>query len=313
MGKIVIQAEHVHKTFGTVRAVNDLSFHVEEATCFGLLGPNGAGKTTMMKMLYAKAVPDRCSETVLDVYGYDPRKEQLQIKYLSGMVHQENSLDEDLNVLQNLRIFARFFGMPGKAATRKIEELLEFMELTEKKKAKIKHLSGGMKRRLAIARSLLNSPKLLILDEPTTGLDPQVRQLIWDKLRSLKRTGVTILLTTHYMDEAFQLADDLIIMDKGEKIVEGNPRNLLETEIEPYVLEILDKDTARNISDSLKGNGVGECRTDESEERVLVLGKDFKQLQKLAADVDPRYYYLRQITLEDLFLQATGRGLNEQQ
>lgn len=313
MGNTVIRAEHVHKTFESVYAVDDLSFQVEEASCFGLLGPNGAGKTTMMKMLYAKAIPDRREDTLIDVYGYDPRREQLQIKYLSGMVHQDNSLDEDLNVIQNLRIFSKFFGMAGRTANAKIEELLRFMELTEKKKAKIKHLSGGMKRRLAIARSLLNSPKLLILDEPTTGLDPQVRQLIWDKLRSLKRLGVTILLTTHYMDEAFQLADSLIIMDKGRKIMEGNPRNLLETEIEPYVLEILDKKTAARIAEAVKGNGEGQIRSDESDERVLFFGKDFKSLQKLAAEVDPRYYYLRQINLEDLFLQATGRGLNERQ
>jgi lipooligosaccharide transport system ATP-binding protein len=187
------------------------------------------------------------------------------------------------------------------------------MELTEKKKAKIKHLSGGMKRRLAIARSLLNSPKLLILDEPTTGLDPQVRQLIWDKLRGLKRSGVTILLTTHYMDEAFQLADTLIIMDKGKKVLEGNPRDLLETEIEPYVLEILDKETAARVIGRLKSNGHGDIRRDESDERVLLFGRDFNILQKLTAEVDPRYYYLRQINLEDLFLQATGRGLNERQ
>jgi len=313
MGTIVIRAEHVRKTFGTVRAVDDLSFQVNEATCFCLLGPNGAGKTTMMKILYAKAMPDEREDTVLDVYGYDPRKEQLQIKYLSGMVHQDNSLDEDLNVLQNLRIFAKFFGIAGKAANAKIEELLDFMELTEKRKAKIKHLSGGMKRRLAIARSLLNSPKLLILDEPTTGLDPQVRQLIWDKLRGLKRSGVTILLTTHYMDEAFQLADTLIIMDKGEKILEGNPRDLLETEIEPYVLEILDRETAALVIGRLKSNGHGEIRRDESDERVLFFGRDFNILRKLTAEVDPRYYYLRQINLEDLFLRATGRGLNEQQ
>lgn len=309
----VIHVEHVFKTFDTVQAVNDLSFGVEEASCFSLLGPNGAGKTTMMKMLYAKAIPDRREDTVINVYGHDPRYEELHIKYLSGMVHQDNSLDEDLNVLQNLKIFAKFFGLPRKTAAGRIDELLEFMELTEKRGAKIKHLSGGMKRRLAIARSLLNSPKLLILDEPTTGLDPQVRQLIWDKLRSLKRTGVTILLTTHYMDEAFQLADSLIIMDKGRKIVEGNPRRLLETEIEPYVLEVLDKRLARSISTQISNNGGGNIRIDESDERVLFYGKEYKHLQKLVTDVDPRNYYLRQINLEDLFLQATGRGLNEQQ
>ncbi len=313
MSEIVIRAENVYKSFPNVQAVQNLSFQVEGATCFSFLGPNGAGKTTMMKMLYAKAIPDKREDTVIDVYGYNPMKEQLQIKYLSGMVHQDNSLDEDLNVVQNLRIFANFFGISRKRSNEKIEELLAFMELEEKQKAKIKHLSGGMKRRLAIARSLLNDPKLLILDEPTTGLDPQVRQLIWDKLRSLKRTGVTILLTTHYMDEAFQLADSLIIMDKGIKILEGDPRRLLETEIEPYVLEILDKEVAAKISGRLDGNGKFDVRRDESDERVLFFGKEFKVLQNLVSEEDPRHYYLRQINLEDLFLQATGRRLNEQQ
>jgi lipooligosaccharide transport system ATP-binding protein len=307
---VVIRVEHAYKSFGSLRAVDDLSFSVEEATCYSLLGPNGAGKTTMMKMLYGKALPDKREESHYDVYGYDPRKEELQIKYLSGMVQQENSLDENLNVIQNLRIYAKYFAIPKKTANPRIEELLGFMELSDKRKAKIKHLSGGMKRRLVIARSLLNEPKLLILDEPTTGLDPQVRQLIWDKLTSLKRQGVTILLTTHYMDEAFHLADRVMIMDKGMNIMEGNPKELLSENIEPYVLELIDKSAAERIETKVPAS---QWRKEESGERIIYFGKEYKHLREMVSDIDPQYYYLRQINLEDLFLQATGRRLNEKQ
>jgi lipooligosaccharide transport system ATP-binding protein len=313
----VIRVEHAYKSFGAVRAVKDLSFEVEEATCFSLLGPNGAGKTTMMKMLYGKAMPDDNPETVIDVYGYDPRDAELQIKYFSGMVQQEDSLDENLDVLQNLKIFAKYYAIPRKIANPRIEELLEFMELTEKKKAKIKQLSGGMKRRLVIARSLLNNPELLILDEPTTGLDPQVRQLIWDRLRRLKRQGVTILLTTHYMEEAFQLADRVIIMDKGERIIEGNPKKLIEEHIEPYVLELLDKSAAAAIDQAILAQsavpGDGNVRREESDERVIYYGWDYKILHDMTHGLDPRNYHLREINLEDLFLRATGRRINEHQ
>ncbi len=311
----VIHVEHAYKSFGSVVAVKDLSFDVREATCFSFLGPNGAGKTTMMKMLYGKAMPDKRDDTVIEVYGYDPRNAELQIKYLSGMVQQENSLDENLDVVQNLKIFAKYYAIPRREANPRIDELLDLMELTDKREAKIKQLSGGMKRRLVIARSLLNNPKLLILDEPTTGLDPQVRQLIWDRLRKLKRQGVTTLLTTHYMEEAFQLADRVIIMDHGEKIVEGNPKRLLEEEIEPFVLELLDKTDADSIDREMKRREADSdgrsIRRDESDERVIYYGWDYKDLQEMAKDLDPRNYHLRDINLEDLFIRATGRRINE--
>ncbi len=301
----VITARHVFKSYGALRAVDDLEFGVQGAECCGFLGPNGAGKTTMMKMLYAKAMPDRKPETELDVFGYDPRKQELQIKSLSGVAPQDDDLDEELSVIQNLRIFARLYGMPKGRAEERIEYLLDFMELNQKTGAKIRELSGGMRRRLIIARALLNDPRLLILDEPTTGLDPQVRQLIWDKLRGLKNGGVTILLTTHYMEEAYQLADRVIIMDHGKKVMEGNPQELLEREIEPHVLEILDK---RNAPDGLEANA--GIRREEASERVLYYAVDDSLLRQVAEGLPRRNYYLRQSNLEDLFLRATGRNLN---
>lgn len=185
----IITVEHISKHYDKTAAVDDLSFEVPAGTCFGFLGPNGAGKTTLMKMLYGRCCPDNHGTGAIEVFGYDPQINELAIKNVSGVVPQDDNLDEELNVTQNLLVYARFYGMPLKTARARIKELLDFMELSEKSKGKIKQLSGGMKRRLVIARALLNRPQLLILDEPTTGLDPQVRHLIWDCLRQLKSQG----------------------------------------------------------------------------------------------------------------------------
>lgn len=326
-GNQVITISHLHKSYGSLKAVKDLSFSVDEGNCLALLGPNGAGKTTAMKMLYGKAVPEGNPETAMDIFGYDPRKDQLSIKALTGVVTQEDSLDEELDVVQNLRIYAKFYGHGRKYADGRIDELLAFMELQEKRKARIRELSGGMKRRLVIARALLNEPKLLILDEPTTGLDPQVRQLIWNKMEGLKRQGVTILLTTHYMDEAAQLADNLIIMDKGSAILEGEPRTLLERELEPFVLEIKnprvvqdldlfffgDSSEATDPGVEQKAAGKDSIRKEEYPERAFYFGRDLGRLNDAVRSLSPRDYHIRQINLEDLFLKATGRQLNELQ
>jgi lipooligosaccharide transport system ATP-binding protein len=303
-----IVAEHVHKTYESgLRAVNDLSFEVPGGSCFGFLGPNGAGKTTLMKTLYGMGKRDRRAETRVSVLGFDPDTDELAVKHLSGVVPQEDNLDVELNVGQNLRIFSRFYGLSKPVAEARIEELLEFMELGEKAKAPVRDLSGGMKRRLIIARALLNKPKLLILDEPTTGLDPQVRQLIWDKIRALKRDGVTVLLTTHYMDEAFQIADRIIIMDHGNKILEGQPRGLMEQGIEPWVLEVIAQ--GAKVPPSVP-DGV---RKESSEERLLFFAKSSEALQSIAAGYGPGDCFLRPTNLEDLFLRSTGRQLNDQQ
>lgn len=304
----VIQVQNVSKSFGTLRAVDGLSFEVLEKTCFGFLGPNGAGKTTMMKMLYARARRDNHPNSMINVFGYDPKHQELSIKYLSGVVPQEDNLDEELNIIQNLMLFARFYNMPVDQAKSRAEELLGFLELSEKRNALIRELSGGMKRRLVIARALLNQPRLLILDEPTTGLDPQVRHVIWDKLRQLKKQGTTLLLTTHYMEEAFAICDRLLILHKGQKVLEGEPKQLLNDYIEQYVLELNESDripTSDLISDNV--------RIDSSGPTVRFYSNDIDDLKTVADNLPIGQYYLRQSTLEDIFLKTTGRTLNDKQ
>lgn len=310
MSEPVINVEHATKTFPDVVAVNDLSFSVGRSECFALLGPNGAGKTTMMKMLFGKARRDKRRDTTIRVFGYDPEHQELDIKTLSGMVPQEDNLDVELSVVQNLRIFARFYQLTGKRLDQRIDYLLDFMELSGKRKSRIRELSGGMKRRLIIARALINQPSLLFLDEPTTGLDPQVRQLIWDKLRSLQREGVTILLTTHYMEEAYQLADTIIIMDRGEKAMEGNPRALLDTSIERYVLEV-EPSVAPSVLQELDAHE--SVRKEDSHERILYYAPDPGPLHATTKNLSTGEYLIREANLEDLFLKATGRQLHEKQ
>ncbi|MCP4132948.1 MAG: ABC transporter ATP-binding protein [bacterium] len=313
MKELALKIENVSKTYKDTKALRSLSFEVEKAVCYGLLGPNGAGKTTMMKILYGKTRRDDPQEGQVNVFGYDPRNNDLEIKYLSGIVPQEDNLDQELTVLQNLLIYSRFYGLSKKESLPRIEYLLEFMELLEKKDSRIRELSGGMKRRLTIARSLINSPKLLILDEPTTGLDPQVRHIIWDKLRQLKKDGVTMLLTTHYMEEAFQLCDTLAILDKGEKVLEGNPRILVEENIEQFVLEIYNTEDHECM-----GQPMDEClelpadvRMEQANGRTLLYSNKFKSLEVIRERLLGKDLYLRQANLEDLFLKATGRNLNE--
>lgn len=308
----VISVQHVNKTFGRVHAVCDLSFEVEPGACFGLLGPNGAGKTTMMKMIYGRSSRNIDDGGTIDVFGYDPARDELAIKYLSGVVPQENNLDDELNVFQNLVIYSKFYGLPGGVARERIAGLLEFLELSEKAQSRMRELSGGMQRRLVIARALLNNPKLLILDEPTTGLDPQVRHLIWDKLRQLRAQGTTILLTTHYMEEAFQICDTILIMDKGCKVLEDNPRDLLRENIEAYVLEVpvVNGTTAPAIQETGLPDGV---RLDRAEGIRRFYAQNIDQLKGVVDKLSGNEYYIRQSTLEDVFLKATGRALNEKQ
>jgi lipooligosaccharide transport system ATP-binding protein len=304
----VIQAVNVRKTYDDVEAVKSFSFVVPSSTCFGLLGPNGAGKTTMLKMIYAKCRRDESADSSLTVFGHDPNTNELAIKAQSGVVPQEDNLDEELSVLQNLRVYAKLYGMPRAAAERRIDELLAFMELQEKRRVKIRELSGGMKRRLIIARALLNAPRLLILDEPTTGLDPQVRHLIWDKLRQLKAEGLTILLTTHYMEEAFQICDTVLIMHKGERVMEGAPRALLQQHLEPFVLEIRGTEAVKRVRPRGEGSGM---RVVTRGDDVQVFSGDHAVLRALAAEVGVGGMHVRETNLEDLFLQATGSALDE--
>ena len=311
MSSTVINVKNISKSFGKIRAVQNLSFSVESGLCFGFLGPNGAGKTTVMKMLYAKCIRDNNNSSEVNIFGYDPVKNELEIKYLSGVVQQENNLDEELNVIQNLMIYSKFYDIPAKTAKQRIEYLLGFLELSEKASSKIKELSGGMKRRLVIARALLNNPKLLILDEPTTGLDPQVRHLIWDKIRQLKKQQTTVLLTTHYMEEAFQLCDSLLIMHKGQNIMEGRPKEMMKENIEKYVLEVFDSEA---IGQDQDGKIKDIIRIDHTPGVTRYHSDDIDELKSLATScLRAGNYHIRQTNLEDVFLRATGRQLNDKQ
>ncbi|MCX5780439.1 MAG: ATP-binding cassette domain-containing protein [Firmicutes bacterium] len=311
MSDTVIKVRNLIKSYGSITAVDSLDFEVYRAECFGLLGPNGAGKTTTMKILYGKAEASPNLDTVIDVFGCHPQRDALAIKAFSGIVPQQENLDTELNVTDNLLIYARFYGMKARDAHRRISELLDFMELQDKAWVKISELSGGMQRRLTIARALLNNPQLLILDEPTTGLDPQVRHLIWNKLRELQSTGVTILLTTHYMEEAFQICDRVLIMDEGRKILEGPPRQLLASHLEAFVMEIYGLTRAKvTASPLLEAPGI---RQESFQDTLLVYSQEAEKLSELAKALDMSDYYIRQVNLEDLFLKVTGRGLNEMQ
>ncbi len=309
---IIVEVKNLNKSYKNYKAVNQLNFIAKKAECFGILGPNGAGKTTTMSILYGKNLPDGNSRNSVTVFGFNPIKNSINIKALSGIVPQQDNLDQELNVKENLLIYSKFYGMEEKEAEKRIEELLEFMELKEKMNSNVRELSGGMQRRLTIARALLNNPKLIILDEPTTGLDPQVRHLIWNKLRELKKTGVTILLTTHYMEEAFQICDRLIIMDKGEKLIEGNPKELIENNIEKYVMEI--PEACREGDDTcviyFKEKNI---RYEIFNNTVFAYSDNQELLVEYAKVLKREDYYIRHSNLEDLFLKVTGRGLNELQ
>lgn len=311
MKDTVIRVRQLNKSYQDVKAVDSLDFEVSISECFGFLGPNGAGKTTTMKVLYGKAQPNRDAKTYINVFGFDPRQDSLAIKALAGVVPQEDSLDSELNVSDNLIIYSKFYGLKAREAKQRIAELLEFMELQDKARVKIRELSGGMKRRLTIARALINKPRLLVLDEPTTGLDPQVRHLIWNKLRELKEQGVTVLLTTHYMEEAFQICDRIIIMDKGRKMLEGNPRHLLADNLESYVMEVHGSCLAPEEDQGRSGHeGV---RLERYLDTLYVYSNETTRLERFSETQACKEYHIRPSNLEDLFLKVTGRGLNELQ
>ncbi len=309
---MAVTVKELNKTFVDIIAVNGLGFEISNGECLGLLGPNGAGKSTAMSVISGKAEADDWGKTEIRVFGYDPRKEALQIKALSGIVSQQDNLDTELSVKDNLAVYAKFYGIPSKIALLRIKELLSFMELQDKAKARINELSGGMQRRLTIARALLNKPRLLILDEPTTGLDPQVRHMIWNKIRELQANGVTLLISTHYMEEAFQICNRIIIMDKGRKVIEGKPQELLKRHIEKYVVEIRRSETLALVCPiELKNKGM---RTEVFQGITYIYSNDNRMLSELTQDLlASEECMIRPCNLEDLFLKITGRVLNEQQ
>ncbi|MHC1681333.1 MAG: ABC transporter ATP-binding protein [Methanomassiliicoccales archaeon] len=299
-----VRAEKLTKVFDELRAVDAIDFEIEEGECFGFLGPNGAGKSTTMRMMHC-ASPITSGK--LEVLGMDVNDSSRDVKAIIGVAPQENNLDPDFTVRRNLTVYGRYFGLPKDVLEERADRLLEFMQLSEKRDERIQEISGGMKRRLIIARAMMNDPRLLILDEPTTGLDPQARHLIWEKVRELKRKKVTVILTTHYMDEAERLCDRLVIMDHGKIILEGKPRELIDKVIGTDVMEI---DIPTDEMEAyVKGQGWQYERTID---RMLIFTKEG---QKVAAELKERfamsYYIIRNATLEDVFLRSTGRALVE--
>lgn len=302
----VISAQNLSKTYGDVTAVDDISFNVPAGEAFGLLGPNGAGKSTTMKMI--GGVSQRTSGQ-LTIMGLDPDQHGPEVRAHLGVVPQQDNLDEELRVRDNLLVYGRYFGLPMSYLRPKADELLEFAQLTDKAKSKVDALSGGMKRRLTIARSLINEPRILLLDEPTTGLDPQARHILWDRLFRLKEQGVTLILTTHYMDEAEQLCDRLIVVDKGKIMAEGSPASLIREYSTREVLE-LRFGSERNTSIGAELEGIGE-RIETLPDRVLIYAEDGEaSLEQVSArGLHPLTSLVRRSSLEDVFLRLTGRSL----
>lgn len=302
----VISAENLTKTYGDVAAVDGISFAVPAGESFGLLGPNGAGKSTTMKMI--GGVTRRTSGR-LSIMGLDPDSHGPEVRAHLGVVPQQDNLDEELRVRDNLLVYGRYFGLPMSYLKPKADELLEFAQLTDKAKSKVDALSGGMKRRLTIARSLINEPRILLLDEPTTGLDPQARHILWDRLFRLKEQGVTLVLTTHYMDEAEQLCDRLIVVDKGRIMAEGSPAQLIREHSSREVVE-LRFGSERNATIGSQLEGIGE-RLEVLPDRVLMYVHDGESaLEQVAArGLRPLTSLVRRSSLEDVFLRLTGRSL----
>jgi lipooligosaccharide transport system ATP-binding protein len=299
-------AKGLKKTYGAFEAVKGVDFEVYRGECFGFLGPNGAGKTTTMKMIYGVAVP---TGGELKVAGLDVRRFEREVKRRIGVVPQENNLDEDLKVMENLLVYGRYFDLPRKVVRQRADELLEFVQLSEKSDAQVEQLSGGMKRRLLIARALINDPHLVVLDEPTTGLDPQARHLVWNRLRELASQGKTLILTTHYMDEAAQLCERLCIMEGGRFISEGTPRDLISEHVSPEVLEFRASGDALEKLAPVVENGVDAV--ERLGETLLVYTSDSdavtQKVKESGISVENVLY--RHATLEDVFLKLTGRRL----
>ena len=308
MSEELIVARGLRKEFGEFVAVDGIDFSVKKGESFGLLGPNGAGKSTTMRIIGATSQRTSGSITIL---GKDPEEFGPQIRAHLGVVPQKDNLDEQLTVTENLYLYGRYFGLPGNVIRGKIDELLEFAQLTEKRDAKVESLSGGMKRRLTIARALVSDPDILMLDEPTTGLDPQARHILWDRLFRLKERGVTLVITTHFMDEAEQLCERLVVMDHGKIMAEGSPTDLIKEYSSREVLELrFGGDKNEEIASQLSSY----CdRLEVLPDRVLLYADDAEgALEKImGAGMHPRTSLVRRSSLEDVFLRLTGRSLVE--
>jgi lipooligosaccharide transport system ATP-binding protein len=302
----IISARDLKKNYGDFPAVKGISFDIQEGECFGFLGPNGAGKTTTVKMIHCVS-PVTSGTLVVD--GLPAHIDNRRIKALCGVIPQEINLDIDLTVRENLMVFARFFDIPRAEAKARIGELIKFVELEAKRDAKIEQLSTGMKRRLLVARALLNKPRFIIADEPTTGLDPQARHLIWQRLRQLKAEGSTLILTTQYMEEAQQLCDRIVVMFEGRILKEGVPSRLIEEEIGREVIEIRSPSAEdERLIAELGGSSCGHERVGDT---LFFYCRDGHDIVRKLADLDLPNTVHRPATLEDVFLKLTGRSLIE--
>jgi lipooligosaccharide transport system ATP-binding protein len=304
----LIHARGLTKRFAAFTAVDHISFDVHRGEAFGFLGPNGAGKTSTMRMI---ACASPASDGELRVLGMDPQSHASRIKARLGVVPQQDNLDNEITVRENLLMYARYFDIPRQVARKRADELLDFVELADRAAAQVDPLSGGMKRRLTIARALVNEPDLILLDEPTTGLDPQARHVVWERLYQLKRRGATLLLTTHYMDEAERLCDRLVVIDKAKIVAEGSPRELIAKYSTREVLELRFADDVRASLDGRLA-GLGE-RVEMLPDRVQIYTTDgehaLQQVHALGLPIESAV--VRRSTLEDVFLRITGRALIE--
>lgn len=306
--EVVIRAKDLRKTYKDFVAVDGINFDVYRGESFGLLGPNGAGKSTTMKMI--SSVSQRTSGE-LEILGKEPNTHGPQIRAHLGVVPQKDLLDRELKVWENLMVYGRYFGLSRKWLKGKIEELLDFAQLKDKRNSKAEDLSGGMQRRLAIARGLVNEPEILLLDEPTTGLDPQARHILWDRLFRLKEQGVTLVITTHYMDEAEQLCDRLIVMDKGQIMAEGSPAELIKKYSSKEVVELrFGTDKNEQVAKDLEGMGE---RMEILPDRILIYTDKGEELltKIIESGKHPVTSLVRRSSLEDVFLRLTGRTLIE--
>lgn len=300
----VIVAERLVKHFGDSEVVKGIDITVYRGQCFGILGPNGAGKTTTIKMILGQSP---VTKGKLTIFGLHQPGDAPEIRNRCGVVPQQDNLDPDFTVSENLSVYARYFGMDTDQINRRIDQLLDFVELKENNNTRIDALSGGMKRRLSIARALINNPELLILDEPTTGLDPQVRHMIWARLRQLKKYGKTILLTTHYLEEAERLCDVLVIMDHGKIIAQGSPRQLIAEYVEPSVFEI--RERTANIDEQLQG--INDTTIESIGDSTYVYTSNPNAIVSVLQAQPELEYYHRPGNLEDVFLKLTGRELRD--
>jgi len=302
----VIRAADLVKTYGDFNAVDGIAFEVAPGESFGLLGPNGAGKSTTMRMIGGTLLR---TSGVLEVLGLDPETHGPEVRASLGVVPQQDNLDDELRARDNLIVYGRYFGLPLSYLKPKADELLEFAQLTEKANAKVSALSGGMKRRLTIARGLVNEPRVLLLDEPTTGLDPQARHILWDRLFRLKEQGVTLVVTTHFMDEAEQLCDRLIVMDHGAIVAEGSPQELIRRYSSREVVELrFGSDRNAALAEELRGLA---GRVEVLPDRVLLYADDGEALLETVnrRGLNPLTSLVRRSSLEDVFLRLTGRSL----